>query len=384
MSAWLLPDHIADVLPSEARHIEDLRRDLLDVARRHGYELVIPPMVEHLQALLTGAGRQRALDTFQLVDQLSGKTLGVRPDITPQVARIDAHLLNRQGVTRLCYCGPVLHTRVSRARASREPLQLGAEIFGHDGLEADLEALDLAQALIQEAGLTGVRFDLGDARIFPAVLEATGLDVRQQSELRDAMATKSQSSVASLSQSLNPQIRESLAFLVQAYGDLSLLDEASKALKAFPKALKALDDLRWLARHLVDLPVSFDLADMSGYAYYTGVRFAAYSPGCSDAVLRGGRYDEVGAAFGRKRPAVGFSLDLKTWVQQVPALALGAAIRAPWSEDQELRSAIARLRGQGHTVVCVLPGHESEVDEFDCDRELIRVGDHWVVQTLSN
>jgi ATP phosphoribosyltransferase regulatory subunit len=175
-----------------------------------------------------------------------------------------------------------------------------------------------------------------------------------------------------------------LAFLVQAYGDLSLLDEASKALKAFPKALKALDDLRWLARHLVDLPVSFDLADMSGYAYYTGVRFAAYSPGCSDAVLRGGRYDEVGAAFGRKRPAVGFSLDLKTWVQQVPALALGAAIRAPWSEDQELRSAIARLRGQGHTVVCVLPGHESEVDEFDCDRELIRVGDHWVVQTLSN
>ena len=384
MSAWLLPDHIADVLPSEARHIEDLRRDLLDVARRHGYELVIPPMVEHLQALLTGAGRHRALDTFQLVDQLSGKTLGIRPDITPQVARIDAHLLNRQGVTRLCYCGPVLHTRVSRARASREPLQLGAEIFGHDGLEADLEALDLAQALIQEAGLTGVRFDLGDARIFPAVLETTGLDARQQSELRDAMATKNQASVAALSQSLKPPVREALAFLVQAYGDLSLLDEANKALKAFPKALKALDDLRWLARHLVNLPVSFDLADMSGYAYYTGVRFAAYSPGCSDAVLRGGRYDEVGAAFGRKRPAVGFSLDLKTWVQQVPALALGAAIRAPWSEDQELRAAIARLRGQGHTVVCVLPGHESEVDEFDCDRELIRVGDHWVVQTLSN
>lgn len=384
MSAWLLPDHIADVLPSEARHIEDLRRDLLDVARRHGYELVIPPMVEHLQALLTGAGRHRALDTFQLVDQLSGKTLGVRPDITPQVARIDAHLLNRHGVTRLCYCGPVLHTRVSRARASREPLQLGAEIFGHDGLEADLEALDLAQALIQEAGLCEVRFDLGDARIFPAVLAATGLDAQRQSELRDAVATKSQARVAALSKALSPDLQKALAFLVQAYGDHALLDEATQALQAFPQALKAIDDLRWLVRHLSDVPVSFDLADMSGYAYYTGIRFAAYSLGCSDAVLRGGRYDEVGAAFGRKRPAVGFSLDLKTWVQQVPALALGAAIRAPWGEDPQLRAVISRLRGQGHTVVCVLPGHESEVDEFDCDRELIRVGDHWVVQTLSN
>ena len=382
MSAWLLPDHIADVLPSEARHIEDLRRDLLDVARRHGYELVIPPMVEHLQALLTGAGTHRALDTFQLVDQLSGKTLGVRPDITPQVARIDAHLLNRQGVTRLCYCGPVLHTRVSRARASREPLQLGAEIYGHAGLEAELEALDLAQAFMREAGLSSVRFDLGDARIFPAILSQSGLDAAAQAQLRDAVACKSLPSA--LSRQLPATVREALAFLVQAYGDQALLGEAQQALAAFPQALAALNDLRWLAGHLGEVPLSFDLADMSGYAYYTGVRFAAYTPGCSDAVLRGGRYDEVGAAFGRKRPAVGFSLDLKTWVQHVPALPLGAAIRAPWGEAPELRAVIARLREQGHTVVCVLPGHESEVDEFDCDRELIQVNDRWVVQSLSN
>ena len=382
MSAWLLPDHIADVLPSEARHIEDLRRDLLDVARRHGYELVIPPMVEHLQALLTGAGTNRALDTFQLVDQLSGKTLGVRPDITPQVARIDAHLLNRQGVTRLCYCGPVLHTRVSRARASREPLQLGAEIYGHAGLEAELEALDLAQAFMREAGLSSVRFDLGDARIFPAILSQSGLDAAAQAQLRDAVACKSLPSA--LSRQLPATVREALAFLVQAYGDQALLGEAQQALAAFPEALAALNDLRWLAGHLGEVPLSFDLADMSGYAYYTGVRFAAYTPGCSDAVLRGGRYDEVGAAFGRKRPAVGFSLDLKTWVQHVPALPLGAAIRAPWGEAPELRAVIARLREQGHTVVCVLPGHESEVDEFDCDRELIQVNDRWVVQSLSN
>jgi ATP phosphoribosyltransferase regulatory subunit len=197
------------------------------------------------------------------------------------------------------------------------------------------------------------------------------------------VATKSLARVLALSQTLNPAVREALVFLVQAYGDQSLLDEAAVALQRFPTALKALDDLRWLALHLSDVPVSFDLADMSGYAYYTGVKFAAYSPGCSDALLRGGRYDEVGAAFGRKRPAVGFSLDLKTWVQLVPPLPLGAAIRAPWSEDAQLRVVISRLRGQGHTVVCVLPGHESEVDEFDCDRELIRVGDHWVVQPLS-
>ncbi|NBO15068.1 MAG: ATP phosphoribosyltransferase regulatory subunit [Betaproteobacteria bacterium] len=383
MSAWLLPDHIADVLPSEARHIEDLRRDLLDVARRHGYELVIPPMVEHLQALLTGAGTERALDTFQLVDQLSGKTLGVRPDITPQVARIDAHLLNRQGVTRLCYCGPVLHTRVQRARASREPLQLGAEIYGHAGLEADLEALDLAQAFMGEAGLQGVRFDLGDARIFPAILSQSGLEAKAQAELREAVACKSLPTAVPSAGRLSQPVQSALAFLVQAYGDIQLLDEAEQALAGFPQALAAIQDLRWLAGHLGHLPLSFDLADMSGYAYYTGVRFAAYTPGCSDAVLRGGRYDEVGAAFGRKRPAVGFSLDLKTWVQHVPALPLGAAIRAPWSEDTELRSVIARLREQGHTVVCVLPGHESEVDEFDCDRELIRVNDRWVVQSLS-
>ena len=381
MSAWLLPDHIADVLPSEARQIEELRRQLLDVCRRHGYEMVMPPLVEHLQALLSGTGRDRELDTFQMVDQLSGRTLGIRADITPQVARIDAHLLNRQGTARLCYCGPVLHTRVSRAGASREPLQLGAEIFGHAGLHADLEALDLSLALMQEAGLSEVQLDMGDARLFPAVVAGLNLSEATLNALRTALLTKSSPGLKAAAQGLPAPVTDALAYLMQAYGDRALLDEARQALAAFPMALQALDDLAWLTRHLT-CDLSFDLADLSGYAYYSGVRFAAYVPGCSDAVLRGGRYDEVGAVFGRKRPAVGFSLDLKTWVQFTPEASPNLAIRAPWGEDPELREVIARMRGQGHTVVCVLPGRESEVDEFQCDRELIRVADRWVVQSL--
>lgn len=374
MSAWVLPDHIADVLPSEARHIEELRRSLLDTARSHGYELVMPPLLEHIESLLTGTGESLDLHTFKLVDQLSGRTLGLRADSTPQVARIDAHLLNRRGVARLCYCGPVVHTRSERPTASREPLQFGAEIYGHAGLEADLEALELAQACLRSAGLRDLQIDLADVRIIDAVLDPLGLPAAIVARLHAALTAKDVAELRLLSRALPAAAQRDLAALATLFGDAAVLAEARRVLTPSPALHAALDELQWLADHVQGMAVSFDLSDLRGYAYYTGVRFAVFARdarGPAADIARGGRYDEVGAVFGRKRPAVGFSLDLKELVACVAPRQLVAAIRAPWGMDAGLRQVIAALRTEGHTVVCVLPGHEHEVDEFLCDRELV-------------
>ena len=384
-SSWQLPDQIADVLPSEARHIEELRRLLLDTARSYGYELVMPPLLEHLESLLTGTGEALDLQTFKLVDQLSGRTLGLRADTTPQVARIDAHLLNRSGVARLCYCGPVLHTRADRPHATREPLQFGAEIYGHAGLEADLEAQLLALQGLTAAGVTSLSVDMADVRIVNSLLAGASVPAKTLALIHAALAAKDASELASLLASLNGQLsaaaREGLVALLQLYGDVTVLDEAARALKSFPAVQLALQNLQWLASHAGDVNVTFDLADLRGYAYYSGTRFAIYGQGAE--LARGGRYDEVGAVFGRNRPAVGFSLDLKELVSVLPPRPLKAAVRAPWAEDTDLRAAIAALRARGDTVVCVLPGHEHEVNEFDCDRELAQRDGHWIVQPLS-
>ncbi len=383
MSAWVLPDHIADVLPSEARHIEELRRDLLDTARCFGYELVLPPLLEHLSSLLSGAGEAHDLQTFKLVDQLSGRMLGLRADTTPQAARIDAHLLNRTGVTRLCYCGPVVHTRPAAPHATREPLQFGAEIYGHAGHEADMEVLTLALDCLRAARLANPSVDLADARLVRALLHGLPLSAARRGAVYGAMAAKDSAELLSLSQDMPKDVRQSLLEVMQLYGDAKVLVEAEKVLPALPGVRDALQNLKQLADHLEGVNVSFDLADLRGYAYYTGARFAIYAPGASDALARGGRYDEVGAVFGRNRPAAGFSLDLKALVGTVVPRPLQAAIRAPWRQDAGLSSAIASLRSRGEIVICVLPGHESEVDEFLCDRELIEVADQWVVQSLN-
>ena len=382
MSAWVLPDHIADVLPSEARHIEELRRQLLDTARSYGYELVMPPLLEHLESLLTGTGHTLDLQTFKLVDQLSGRMLGLRADTTPQVARIDAHLLNRPSVTRLCYCGPVLHTRPDRPFATREPLQFGAEIYGHGGEEADLEVLHLALEGLHAVGVSGFKVDLSDARIVPALLADQQLSAAQTEAVHAALASKDASGLAQLCQGWPAPVREAITALTGFYGDASVLERAEPLLAPWPLARQALTDLRRVAQSLGEVPVSFDLAELRGYAYYSGLRFAVYVPGASDALVRGGRYDEVGAVFGRKRPAAGFSLDLKELVAVVPTRPLQAAIRAPWGTTVSLREAIAALRARGETVVCILPGHESEIDEFHCDRELVDVGGQWCVKAL--
>jgi len=382
MSAWVLPDHIADVLPSEARHIEELRRQLLDTARGYGCELVMPPLLEHLESLLTGTGEALDLQTFKLVDQLSGRMMGLRADTTPQVARIDAHLLNRSGVARLCYCGPVLHTRPDRPHATREPLQFGAEIYGHAGLEADLEVLLLALDCLKATQVTWLTVDLADARIVRALFAGVPVDAQRLRDVHAALVAKDASTLARLTRDFPAASREGLAALLSLYGDASVLAEARRVLPGSPAIVQALDQLEWIGRHLEGAAISYDLADLRGYAYYSGMRFGIYTPGASDALVRGGRYDEVGAVFGRNRPAVGFSLDVKELVGVVAKRPLKAAIRATWGEQPQLRAAIARLRADGETVVCVLPGHESEVDEFHCDRELVAEHGHWVVRPL--
>ena len=385
-SAWLLPEHIADVLPSQARRIEELRRELLDMARTYGCELVMPPLLEHLESLLSGAGHALDLKTFKLVDQLSGRSLGLRADTTPQVARIDAHLLNRSGVTRLCYCGPVLHTRPDGLHATREPLQFGIEIYGHAGLEADLEVQELALDAVQRAGLKHVTLDVGDARLVRGVLCDLHLAPPALDALVAALASKDAAELKVLSRDLPAAAQQGLQALLSLYGGIEVLALARECLPKNAIVTAALDDLQWLATHIAqthpEVRLGFDLADLTGFAYYSGTRFALYAEGAPDAVLRGGRYDEVGAVFGRRRPAVGFSLDLKTLVALSPETPLRAAVRAPWGEDAPLRAAIRRLREGGETVVRMLPGHEHEGDEFDCDRELAQVNAEWVVRAL--
>jgi ATP phosphoribosyltransferase regulatory subunit len=389
MSAWVLPDQIADVLPCEARHIEELRRALLDTARTHGYELVMPPMLEHLESLLTGTGQALDLQTFKLVDQLSGRTLGLRADTTPQVARIDAHLLNRSSVTRLCYCGPVVHTRVDRPHATREPLQLGAELYGHQGLEADLEVIELAVACLQAAGIHKVLLDLGDVRVVDGVLHGLPLKPSLVEEIHSALAAKDVALLGQLSQGLPVGVQTALQSLVHLYGGPEVLDQAQAVLPATPVLQQALKDLRWLIQQVpADVEISLDLADLRGYSYYTGMRFSMFGAAQTHAtpveLVRGGRYDNVGEVFGRQRPAAGFSLDLKELVSVLPQTAQRLAIRAPWGGDAALRKAIAQLRAQGETVVCVLPGHEHEVQEFQCDRVMAQRDGAWVVQPLQS
>ncbi len=386
LSAWLLPEHIADVLPTQARRIEELRRALLDRARAYGFELVMPPLLEHLESLLSGTGRELDLKTFKLVDQLSGRMLGLRADTTPQAARIDAHLLNREGVTRLCYCGPVLHTRPTGLAATREPLQFGAEIFGHAGLEADLEAAELALDGLAAASVQPLVIDLADARVLRGVLAGVPLHAAQLQDIVQALSDKDASALQAASVGASEATRQALAALLRLYGGDEVLVAARTALPARPLVRDALDQLQWLATHLrkayPQLKVGFDLSDMSGYAYYSGSRFAIYGAGCSDALARGGRYDEVGAVFGRNRPAVGFSLDLKSLAEVAGPSPAPAAIRAPWGEDPALRAAVRRLREAGEIVLAMLPGHEPEAQAFACDRELISIDGHWVLRAI--
>jgi ATP phosphoribosyltransferase regulatory subunit len=312
---------------------------------------------------------------------MSGRTMGLRADMTPQVARIDAHLLNRQGVARLCYCGTVLHTRPRGLTATREPLQIGAEIYGHAGIESDVEIQRLLRAALAVCGVVEVRLDVGHVGVFRALAREGGVEPDLEAELLEALLAKDRPGLASLTDSLATPIRDALRVLPELYGGADVLDRAGARLPALPAIRRALDDLRALVREN-GLTMSIDLADLRGYHYHSGVVFAAYCTGLASAIALGGRYDEVGKAFGRARPATGFSMDLRELarVGQAPARRLG--ILAPHRTDAALRAAIDALQGAGEVVVVDLPGHEMTRGELGCDRQLVQRGGKWEVEAL--
>jgi ATP phosphoribosyltransferase regulatory subunit len=379
---WLLPEYLADALPAEAARIENLRRTVLDHFRSRGYELVMPPMLEYLESLLTGAGQDLKLRTFKLVDQLSGRTMGVRADMTPQAARIDAHLLNHQGVTRLCYCGSVLHTLPATISAGREPLQIGAELYGYAGIEADLDVIRLMAGALERIKLPVSRIDLGHVGIFQALAEAAGLPQEAEDAVLSLLQAKDVPGLEEACADVPSPYREALLRLPLLYGGAEVLDRADVELPALPTISAALNGLRHLLAAAPELPFSIDLSDLRGYHYHNGVVFAAYCPGYPAAIAMGGRYDGAGKAFGRARPATGFSMDLREVARLAPAGKLSGAILAPHAgHDVRLTAHIAALREQGEIVIQLLPG-ETACEGPVCDRKLALVGEHWIIEAI--
>ena len=385
MNRWLLPEDIADVLPAEARKVESLRRSILDLYQSYGYELVAPPILEFLDSLLTGTGSDLNLQTFKLVDQLSGRTLGLRADMTPQVARIDAHLLNRAGVTRLCYAGSVAHARTPVGSSAREELQLGAEIYGCATWEADLEAIILLLKTLSVAGLKKVYLDLSHAGILAGILDGQNLDKTTIESLYGLLQSKDRPRLSQWATCLPANVAQALIALAELNGPCA--EVLAKAKKVLPKhaaieqALADLDRLTNAAASLsTDLELSIDLADLRGYQYHSGVMFAAYVDQLPQPIARGGRYDHVGQAFGRPRPATGFSLDLLTLANLSPLSIRKAAILAPWIEDAQLSIAIENLRSKGEVVIQVPMGATVETAEYEYDRELVKQGNSWEIK----
>ena len=377
MTHWLLPEGISDVLPHEARRIEDMRRALLDLYRGYGYELVIPPLIEYVESLLIDQAPDLDLRTFKLVDQASGRLMGVRPDTTPQAARIDAHLLNRNGVVRLCYAGSVLHARPRHALAVREPFQVGAELYGHVGPAADIEIVELAVLSLRVTGMAGIHLDLGHPGVLRALLAQDPPARPAEEAIVAALNAKDQRALHEASAGLGEATRAALGALLRLQGDAAVLADARRLLPASAAVAAALDALERVAEACPADRVSIDLADLLGYRYHTGVSFVAYVAGLTDAVLRGGRYDDIGRSFGRSRPATGFSIDLRD-LSRLPGGSGEAAILAPAQDDASLNAFVRALRAQGEVVVRQLEG-DAAPDGRDFDREIRRRGDGWAV-----
>lgn len=387
MRTWALPEYIEDILPVEAACIERLRRRILDLFRRHGYELVMPPLLEYVDSLLTGTGYDLDLQTFKLVDQLSGRMLGVRADITPQVARIDAHLLNRKGVTRLCYSGSVLHTLPSGMNRSREPLQIGAELYGHSGIESDFEIQRLMMKALDAAKIRRCYLEIGHVAIFRSVIRRGGVGTELEGELFRATQAKDLPALRGLVRGLPPPTRKALMILPELYGEADIITRAGKLLPDYPEIRAALTALRALSRELRDVARvrCFDLAELRGYHYHSGVVFAAYAEGRSNALALGGRYDEVGKAFGRARPATGFSMDLRELSSASPNDSGKAGVLAPYRPgDAALRRTVEALRMRGEVVIDDLPGHAGTRNELSCNRRLEKRKGKWVLEKLKS
>lgn len=390
VNRWLLPDGVDEILPPQAFALECLRRELLDRYHSWGYDLIMPPAIEYLEALLTGAAHDLDLQTFKLTDQLSGRMMGLRADITPQAARIDAHQLRRDCPVRLCYLGTVLRTRLEGPAGSRNPLQIGAELYGHGGIESDVEIIALMLETLRVAGVARPHLDLGHVGIFRGLICQAGLNSDAETRLWDALQRKARMEIEAILTEIGvaEPVRGMLAALPELSGGLETLDRANAGLMPAQDCVhQALREL-WsiasaLQRWLPDVSLHFDLGELRGYQYHTGVVFAAFVAGHSHEVARGGRYNHIGRVFGRSRPATGFSADLKTLfslsdrAHEPPVL----GIAAPWDDDVALLVEVCKLRLAGDRVIWLLPGHAAdELQAMGCDRELVKLDGRWQVK----
>jgi ATP phosphoribosyltransferase regulatory subunit len=387
---WLLPEGIEEVLPPQASVLEALRRNLLDLYGRWGYDLVVPPFVEYVESLLSSTGGDLDLKTFKLTDQPTGRQLGIRADITPQAARIDAHQLRRESPTRLCYLGTVLHTRSDGFAGSRAPMQVGAELYGHSGIESDLEILSLMMETLRAAGIEDLYLDLGHVGVFRSLARQAGLEKQQELELFGALQRKAESEITALVEEMD--IPSPLSSMFQVLPELSGDDALRRGRELLAAAgeevLGALTTLEQLAARLSErlpgISLHYDLAELRGYHYHTGVVFAAFVPGLGQEIARGGRYDDIGRVFGRARPACGFSADLRTLLRlgKMVGREQEGGIFAPWSEDPQLLRRVDALRGEGLRVVCGLPDQQGGAKEMGCNQVLKKIDDEWIVTAL--
>jgi ATP phosphoribosyltransferase regulatory subunit len=388
--SWLLPEGIEEVLPPRAEYLESRRRQLLDLYRSWGYELVMPPFIEYLESLFVGTAHDLDLQTFKLTDQLNGRMMGVRADMTPQVARIDAHQLRRETPTRLCYMGTVLHTRPDGFAASRAPLQIGLELYGHSGVESDVEVFRLMVETLRACNIENTYFDLGHVGIFRGLAKQAGLSAEQESELFDALQRKAKPEIKDMLAywQLAPKLAVMLSALADLNGNDEVLPRAETVLSIASAEVKAaLASLQHMAKAIKQaipaISSHYDLAELRGYHYHTGVVFAAFVPGKGTAIAQGGRYDGIGKVFGNARPATGFSTDLKTLLALAPATVVkNAGIYAPYLEERELNALIQTLRAQGERVVSALPGQVGDARAMQCDRQIVKQGNNWVVEKL--
>ncbi|MBD7978674.1 ATP phosphoribosyltransferase regulatory subunit [Serpens gallinarum] len=388
---WLLPDGIEEVLPPEAARIEAARRQVLDLFQRWGYEFVVTPHIEYIESLLTGAGQDLDLRTFKVTDPQTGRQMGFRADITPQVARMDAHSLRREGPSRLCYAGSVLHARPRALSTSRSPIQLGAELYGDASPASDVEVISLMLDMLDLAAVPSVHMDLGHVGIYRGLAVAAGLSGAAEEKLFDALQRKAVDEVAELTAELPVPLAKMLRALSELCGGREVLDLARARLVEAPASVQAaLDELIGIADQLEmrypELPLYFDLGELRGYHYHTGVVFAAFVPGVGHSIAQGGRYDDIGADFGRARPATGFSTDLKSLVSlgEMNDGACPAGIWAPDSHDFYLWRTVQQLRRNGERIVHALPGQTPDAaQEAQCDRQLMLVDGQWQVVALN-
>jgi len=388
---WLLPQGIEEALPADAQRLESLRRKLLDMYSRWGYQLVMPPMIEFLDSLLTGTGHDLDLQTFKLIDQLSGRSMGLRADMTPQVARIDAHQLKNEAPNRLCYMGTVLHTVSDGFGSSRSPFQAGAELYGHPGIESDVEIMCLMVETLRAAGIENLSLDVGHVGIYRGLSKQAGFNTEQESILFEMMQRKAIAEIQAFvaEQNIDRKLADMLLTLAELHGGKDCLQRAQQVFAAADKSVK--DALACLQQaveqfeaRVDDINIHFDLSELRGYHYHTGLLFAAYTPGEGQEIARGGRYDDIGQVFGRARPATGFSTDLKNLLNlnQQAAVVDNNAILAPALDDVELWQQIRYLREQGETVIQLLPGQSGDAADMACQRQLKKVSGEWRVEAV--